>query len=247
MNTTSHLRRGRRLSPCHAGSGWRPAPPPTRRSNDRSGAVSGEITLLTPIFEGTAGQKLLEDELLPQFYEQYPDVTVSVDYTTYGKLNEKLTTAAVSGLVPDVMMMGVGWIEGFADTGLLADLSDRGLTEESCSRAHPGDRRGRHVERRRLRGADHARHPLRCRAHGPPRGGRLRRPAVDLGRADRDGRGADGAGRRRKLTRAGFDMLSLDARQVFETMLFSAGGDSSTTTTPSRSSTARRAWRRCSS
>ena len=46
-------------------------------------------------FSRNAGQKLLEDELLPEFYKKYPEVKVNVDYTTYGKLNEKLTTSIV--------------------------------------------------------------------------------------------------------------------------------------------------------
>ena len=76
---------------------------------------------------------MLEEELLPEFEKQNPGVTVNVDYTDYGSLNEKLTTSIASGLVPDVMMMGVGWIEGFADKGVLADLGELGISESELA------------------------------------------------------------------------------------------------------------------
>ncbi|MGH9245054.1 MAG: ABC transporter substrate-binding protein [Acidimicrobiales bacterium] len=96
------------------------------------GEISGEIKLLTPIFEGADGKEALEGEVLANFNAQYPDVEVVVEYTTYGDLNEKLVTALASGLVPDVMMMGVGWVEGFADQGVLADLDQFGLTVDAA-------------------------------------------------------------------------------------------------------------------
>lgn len=96
-------------------------------------AVSGTIDLLTPLFEGSSGAEALEGEILPAFYEEYPDVTVNVEYTTYGNLNERLTTAVASGLVPDVLMMGVGWIEPFASQGILKDLGEVGVTVDELS------------------------------------------------------------------------------------------------------------------
>ena len=44
------------------------------------------------------------------------------DYTSYNKLNEKLTTSIASGQPYDVMLMGAGWIPPFAEKGVLADL-----------------------------------------------------------------------------------------------------------------------------
>ncbi|GIJ00590.1 carbohydrate ABC transporter substrate-binding protein (CUT1 family) [Sediminihabitans luteus] len=190
------------------------------------GEVSGDITLLTPIFEGTAGQKLLEDELLPKFYEEYPDVTVSVDYTTYGNLNEKLTTAAVSGAVPDVMMMGVGWIEGFAERGLLADLSDLGLTEDELLKSYTPAI----VDAGTWDGGVYAVPIMLDTRFGVARMDLLKEAGydappqtwdelVEMAQAltVRDDKGT--------LERTGFDIMSLDSRQAFETMLFSADGD----------------------
>ncbi|WP_278235757.1 ABC transporter substrate-binding protein [Isoptericola sp. AK164] len=188
--------------------------------------VSGDITLLTPIFEGTDGQQLLEDELLPQFYEDYPDVTVSVDYTTYGNLNEKLTTAAVSGAVPDVMMMGVGWIEGFADRGLLADQSELGNTEEKLLETYTPAI----VDAGTWDGGVYGMPIMLDTRYGVANMELLEEAGYDAPPSSWDElveisealtvRADDGT-----LERAGFDLLSNDPRQVFETFLFSAGGD----------------------
>lgn len=188
------------------------------------GTVSGEITLLTPIYEGTDGEKLLEEELLPQFYEQYPDVSVSVDYTTYGTLNEKLTTAVASGLVPDVMMMGVGWVEGFADKGVLRDLSEFGITAESLQESYTEQivRAGMWEDSvyavpimLDTRFAV-ARKDILAEAgfdEPPSTWEELREYAIALTEREPDG----------TLTRAGFDMLSHDLRQMYEVFLFSSG------------------------
>ncbi len=189
------------------------------------GGVSGEVKLLTPIFEGTPGQKLLEDELLPEFYKKYPDVKVSVDYTTYGKLNEKLTTSIVSGGVPDVMLMGVGWIENFAAQNVLADLGKTGLTRDKLLESYTESIVDAGMYKDGVYGV-----PIMLDTRfGVARMDLLKEAGyteppknwdelVEMSKAltVRDGSG--------NLQRAGFDMLSLDPRQAFETMLFSAGG-----------------------
>ncbi|WP_372593323.1 ABC transporter substrate-binding protein [Actinotalea sp.] len=189
------------------------------------GTVSGTVSLLTPIFEGSTGKELLEGTLLPEFYEQYPDVTVTVDYTTYSKLNEKLTTAIASGLVPDVMLMGVGWIENFAENGVLADLGSLGLTAEELSATH----NPKVVDAGVYDGSVYAvpimldarfgvaRMDLLAEAgyDAPPSTvEELREMAIALTERDASG----------NMTRAGFDLQSNDSRQVFETFLFSQGG-----------------------
>ncbi|MGV8896077.1 MAG: ABC transporter substrate-binding protein [Rhodoglobus sp.] len=188
--------------------------------------VSGEISLLTPIFEGSPGQDLLEDELLPKFYEEYPNVKVNVDYTTYGNLNEKLTTAVVSGLVPDVMLMGVGWVEGFASKNVLADLGELGLSESSLKEKYTDSI----VDAGTWDGKVYAVPIMLDTRFGVARMDILKEAGYDSPPSSWEElieiaeattiRAANG-----KLERAGFDMLSLDARQAFEVMLFSAGGD----------------------
>ncbi|MBH0116944.1 ABC transporter substrate-binding protein [Salinibacterium sp. NG253] len=188
--------------------------------------ISGEISLLTPIFEGSPGQDLLEDELLPQFYEEYPNVTVNVDYTTYGNLNEKLTTAVVSGLVPDVMLMGVGWIEAFADKGVLADLGELGLSEDTLKESYTDEI----VEAGMWDGNVYAVPIMLDTRFGVARMDILKEAGYDSPPSSWEElieiaeattvRSSNGS-----LERAGFDMMSLDARQAFETILFSAGGE----------------------
>jgi len=190
-----------------------------------SDAVSGDITLLTPIYEGAAGQRLLEDELLPQFYEQYPDVTVTVDYTNFARLNEKLTTGVVSGLVPDVMMMGVGWVEAFADKGVLANLSESGISVADLEKSTTPEIVQAGVWEGDVYGV-----PIMLDARfGVARMDLLREAGYDAPPSTwaelvemaeaLTVRSENGA-----LERAGFDVLSLDARQMYETMLFSSGG-----------------------
>ncbi len=189
------------------------------------GTVSGTVSLLTPIFEGSSGKELLENTLLPEFYAEYPDVKVTVDYTTYSKLNEKLTTAIASGLIPDVMLMGVGWIENFAENGVLTDLSTVGLSEESLSATHNSAVLDAGVYKGNLYAV-----PIMLDARfGVARMDILKEAGFDsppstvqelrdMAKAltTRDASGA--------MTRAGFDFQSNDLRQVFETFLFSQGG-----------------------
>ncbi|MFC9246107.1 ABC transporter substrate-binding protein [Streptomyces sp. NPDC057136] len=94
-------------------------------SGSADGPAEGEITLLTPIFEGADGKTLLEQKILGGFRKKYPDVKVNVDYTTYDQLNEKITTGLAGGLLPDVLMMGVGWIPPFAARKAIAELPEK--------------------------------------------------------------------------------------------------------------------------
>jgi multiple sugar transport system substrate-binding protein len=195
------------------------------RGDTGDSGVSGELTLLTPIYEGNEGKRLLEEELLPQFYEQYPDVTVTVDYTNFGSLNEKLTTAVASGLVPDVMMMGVGWIEAFASNGVLADLGEHGVTIDELS----GDFTPEILEGGVWEGDLYAvpimldtrfgiaRKDILAEAgftEPPSSFEELREYAIALTERSDSG----------ELERAGFDLLSMDLRQMYEVFLFANGG-----------------------
>lgn len=83
------------------------------------GSLSGEVAVLTPQFGGDEGKQIM-DGIIASFNTVHPDVTVTVDYTGFDKLNEKLTVAIAGGSVPDVMMTGVGWIPPFAHKKLFA-------------------------------------------------------------------------------------------------------------------------------
>jgi len=184
--------------------------------------ITGEIRMLTPIFEGAEGQKVL-DGLIADFKKQHPGVTVVPDYTTYSKLNEKLTTSIASGRPYDVMLMGVGWIPPFAAKGVLADLGEdqAQLTSLYDKRVvDPGVYDGKVYALPIMLDTRYGiyRKDLFAAAGltAPPKNfDELREYARKLTVRDSSG----------KLTRAGLDILSIDLRQGFETFLWANGGD----------------------
>jgi ABC-type glycerol-3-phosphate transport system substrate-binding protein len=186
------------------------------------GPAEGEISLLTPLFEGSTGKDLLEGKLLPAFKQKNPNVTVKVDYTTYAALNEKITTSLAGGLMPDVVMLGVGWIPPFAHKKVLAPLPD-----DLAKRYEYEDRV---LEPSRYDGKLYAlpmvldtrivtyRKDLFAEAgiKAPPKDwAELRAMSKELARSDGSG----------KLTRVGFDPFSIDLRQCWETFLFANDGN----------------------
>ncbi|MGI5213665.1 ABC transporter substrate-binding protein [Plantactinospora sp. CA-290183] len=185
-------------------------------------AVSGEIRLLTPIFEGSDGAAVLQEQLAA-FRSANPKVTVQVDYTTYAKLNEKLTTSIAGGRPYDVMLMGIGWVPPFASKGVLADLGeDQATLRQQFNQrvVDPGIYQGKVYALPIMLDMRFGiyRKDLFTQAGltSPPRTfAELREHAVKLTRRDSGG----------KLTRAGVDILSIDPRQTFETFLWANGGE----------------------
>jgi multiple sugar transport system substrate-binding protein len=195
-------------------------PAPDRGGDD--GEVSGEISLLTPIFEGVDGAAVL-DQQLAAFRERYPNVTVKPDYTSYDKLNEKLTTSIASGQPYDVMLVGIGWVPPFAAKGVLAEL-DHDPAQLATRFYEPAVQAGVHE------GKVYALPIMLDTRFGlyrkdifaeagltePPKNfAELREYGRIL--TQRDASGA--------LVRAGVDILSLDIRQTFATMLWANGGE----------------------
>ncbi|WP_327174378.1 ABC transporter substrate-binding protein [Streptomyces sp. NBC_01335] len=179
------------------------------------GPAEGEITLLTPIYEGSNGKTLLEKEILGGFRKKYPDVKVNVDYTTYTQLNEKITTGLAGGLLPDVLMMGVGWIPPFASKNAIAELPER------LASAHQYEERV--LDPSRYEGKLYAlpvvldtRIVVYRKDHfaeagikkTPATWAELRAVAKQLTTGDR----------------VGFDPFSIELRQCWETFLFANGG-----------------------
>ncbi|WP_381791830.1 ABC transporter substrate-binding protein [Streptomyces niveus] len=184
-------------------------------ADSADGPAEGEITLLTPIYEGANGKTLLEQEILGGFRKKHPDVKVNVDYTTYLQLNEKITTGLAGGLLPDVLMMGVGWIPPFAAKKAIAELP------EALATAHDYEKRV--LEPSRYDGKLYAlpvvldtRIVVYRKDHfaeagikkTPANWAELRAVAKQL---TKDGR-------------LGFDPFSIDLRQCWETFLFANGG-----------------------
>lgn len=98
-----------------------------------AGSRAGQITLVTPDFAGVAGRDALEGEILSTW--DRGDVTTSVDYIAWDKLNEKLTTGIASGIIPDLIMMGVGWVPPFAEKGVFGELPDELFTGPGINEA----------------------------------------------------------------------------------------------------------------
>jgi multiple sugar transport system substrate-binding protein len=186
------------------------------------GAVSGEISLLTPIFQGADGAAVLEQQIAA-FRQRYPDVTVKPDYTDYNNLNEKLTASIAGGQPYDVMLMGIGWVPPFAAKGVLADLGknpaqlasqyyepvvEAGVFEGKVY-ALPvmlDTRIG--IYRKDLFAEAGITEPPKTFAEMREYGRRLTQRAPDG-----------------TLQRAGLDVLSIDPRQAFETLLWANGGE----------------------
>ncbi|QNS07860.1 ABC transporter substrate-binding protein [Streptomyces xanthii] len=194
------------LTGCAAGSGT---------GGKADGPAQGEISLLTPIYEGTDGKQLLEGEIIPAFRKKHPDVTVNVDYTTYTQLNEKITTALAGGLLPDVLMMGVGWIPPFAAKKVLAELpedlaSKYGYEERVLEPSRYGGKLYALPTVMATRLVAYRKdHFAAAGIKKPPATlAELRAMAKELTKGDR----------------MGMDPFSIDLRQCWETFLFANGG-----------------------
>lgn len=193
-------------------------PAPTQTTEE----ISGELRMVTPIFEGADGAQVL-DGLLATFKQQNPKVTVQVDYTSYSKLNEKLTTSIASGRPYDVMLMGVGWIPPFAAKNVLLDLgqSASSLTAQYNERVvSPGVYQGKVYAMPIMLDTRFGFYRKDIFAEfgltGPPKDfAELRSMAKTLTKRDAGG----------KLTRAGVDILSNDLRQTFLPLLWANGGE----------------------
>ncbi|WP_371796923.1 ABC transporter substrate-binding protein [Streptomyces sp. NBC_01718] len=187
----------------------------TSTAGSADGPAEGEITLLTPIYEGADGKTLLEEEILGGFRKKHPKVKVNVDYTTYAQLNEKITTGLAGGLLPDVLMMGVGWIPPFAAKKAIAELP------EKLASAHDYEKRV--LEPSRYDGRLYAlpvvldtRIVVYRKDHFAAAG--VRKTPADW---------AELRSMAKQLTRdghLGFDPFSIDLRQCWETFLFANGG-----------------------
>ncbi|MFI5593895.1 ABC transporter substrate-binding protein [Amycolatopsis sp. NPDC051758] len=179
------------------------------------------MRLLTPIFDRADGQKLLTS-LLADFKKDHPGVSVQVDYTEYGKLNEKLATSIVGGQPYDVMLMGVGWIPPFVEKGVLADLetsaADLGRLYNPRV-VQPGIYGGKTYARPILldtRMGIYRKDILAEAGIGAPP-----KDLTELKEMAKELTVRQGG----KLTRAGVDILSNDLRQTYLPVMWAYGGD----------------------
>lgn len=90
-------------------------------SGGGGGGGSQELSILTPIFADSTGKQILEDEIGGSFDSE---LTLSVDYTPWDRLNEKISTGIAGGLSTDVIMSGVGWVPPFAHKGVFSEIDE---------------------------------------------------------------------------------------------------------------------------
>ena len=140
---------------------------------------------------GTEGEKL--DVLAKDFMQENPDVKVDVTPIAWDVAHDKLITAVAGNKTPDISQMGTTWMGEFAKT----------------RRARGGaghDRPGLVLRQRRSRPASSTTRPTASRGTSrrgcsttaptsPRRPASPRRPTT-LGRAEGDGEGDEGEGRR---------------------------------------------------
>lgn len=111
------------LSACGSdGQGTSPTTGGSSTAGGSSGA-GGTISILTPEFPGTTGAEALEQGILDTYFEG-SNYNYTVDYTAWNRLNEKLSTGVAGGIVSDIIMPGVGWVEPFADKGVLGEVPE---------------------------------------------------------------------------------------------------------------------------
>jgi len=111
------------------GGGKTNTPDTSKPADTKPAAPKEKITfrMLTPIYRGEEGNKLLKD-LMEEFEQKNTDLNIEFDIEflpDYSKLNEKLTTYAAGNMLPDLFMIGVGWIEAFASKNLLVPLDGK--------------------------------------------------------------------------------------------------------------------------
>ena len=83
-------------------------------------AYKGEITYWNTMrdFEAVEVQKQID-----AWQALHPGITVKMDLVPFDGADKKYETAANAGNAPDVFRSDVGWVSGFANQGMLLDLT----------------------------------------------------------------------------------------------------------------------------
>ncbi len=111
-------------SPSAAGSAAASSAPSAAESAAPSAggelAYKGEITYWNTMrdFEAAEVQKQLD-----AWQALHPGITVKMDLVPFDGADKKYETAANAGNAPDVFRSDVGWVSGFANQGMLLDLT----------------------------------------------------------------------------------------------------------------------------
>lgn len=100
-----------------------PAPAQQGESGDGATAEAVELSLyMVDYVEET--QTALDETILPAFSAASGGTTVEVNYTSWERYNEEMTTAFAGGVTPDVFQGGAVWAPQMADRGWSLPLDD---------------------------------------------------------------------------------------------------------------------------
>ncbi len=69
-------------------------------------------------------QTAFEETIIPQFMEENPGASVTVNWTNWGRYNEEMTTSFASGVTPDVFQGGAVWAPQMARRNWAVPLND---------------------------------------------------------------------------------------------------------------------------
>ncbi len=73
---------------------------------------------------GEGEEKVLLEEVIPKFNEQYSHITIKATRMPTENLDQQVITAAAGGAVPDVMRMDNTWVPRMAKEGVLVPVDD---------------------------------------------------------------------------------------------------------------------------
>ena len=82
-------------------------------------AMAGEVVWWTPNFNQARAE-----ELKAKFEAANPGITIRLEITTTDGLPQRVLTALQSGAAPDIIDVQHGWVNGYAQNGLIIPLDD---------------------------------------------------------------------------------------------------------------------------
>ena len=71
-----------------------------------------------------------QNALAREFEKLHPGILVKIVPVTEDRLNEKITSAKAAGLLPDVMRLGLEYVRGYMEDGLLDASAATGVVED---------------------------------------------------------------------------------------------------------------------
>lgn len=92
--------------------------------NGDTAELSGTITYWHAYSADSAEIATLEGEVIPQFEEMHPGVTVESVPVPYDELHQQLVTAVAGAQLPDLVRADINWVAQLANLGVLEPLSE---------------------------------------------------------------------------------------------------------------------------